>query len=453
MRVPARVYASEKMLDDILSDKALEQAVNVATLPGIQRYSLVMPDVHWGYGAPVGAVFATDFPNGVISPGAVGYDVNCGIRLLASEKTFVEIEPHLDDLATAIYKEVPSGVGRSGRLVLKGKDLDLVLKQGARRLVEMGYGEKEDLEFLESQGELEQADPAMVSEHAKKRGHDQLGTMGAGNHFVEVERIDEIYDEEAAKALGLFNDQVTVLIHSGSRGMGHQIATDYIREMLGAMLRYGISLPDNQLAAAPLAKPEGERYFKAMCAAANFAWSNRQMITWEVRKAWKDVFGANGGGLRIVYDVAHNIAKKETYSGKEVIVHRKGATRAFGPGNAEITERYRAVGQPVLIPGSMGTASFVLVGTERVMEETFGSSCHGAGRRLSRHAAKRQVQGKALKEKLESEGIRVRAGSWSGLAEEAPVAYKDISMVVDVVANAGIAKKVARLRPIAVIKG
>ncbi len=453
MRVPARVYASETMLDDILADKALEQAANVATLPGIQRYSLVMPDVHWGYGAPVGAVFATEVPNGVISPGSVGYDINCGVRLLASEKKFGEVRPHLGDLASAIYSEVPSGVGRSGRLKLNDRELDQVLHRGAKRMVELGYGESEDLEFQEAGGNLEDAQSGQVSSHAKNRGRDQLGTMGAGNHFVEVGRVERVFDEAAAQALGLVPQQVTILIHTGSRGLGHQVATDHIREMLRAIPKYGITLPDPQLAAVPLAKPEGRSYFAAMAAAANFAWANRQMITAEVREAWKKVLGASAGELRVVYDVAHNIAKRETYGGKDMLVHRKGATRAFGAGHPEVPERYRAIGQPVLIPGSMGTASYVLVGTNRAIEETFGSTCHGAGRRLSRTAARKKVRGSALKAELEQRGIAVRAGSFSGLAEEAPLAYRDVDAVVEVVDAAQIAKRVARLVPSAVIKG
>ncbi|MBI3305500.1 RtcB family protein [Candidatus Parcubacteria bacterium] len=453
MRVPARVYASEKMLDDILTDKALEQAVNVTTLPGIQKYSLAMPDIHWGYGFPVGGIAATEYPDGVISPGGIGFDINCGVRLLASGKTFGEMQAYLEDLASAIYSEVPSGVGRSGRLTLKDPELDRVLAEGARRMVELGYGEPEDLQFQEAGGRLEHADPEQVSPHAKNRGRDQLGTMGAGNHFVEVERVDRIYDEASAQALGLWPGQVTTLIHTGSRGLGHQIATDFIKTMLRKMREYGIELPDPQLAAVPLSKPEGGRYFAAMAAAANFAWANRQLITWQVRKAWQNVLGVGGGRLRVVYDVAHNIAKRETYDGKDVLVHRKGATRAFGPGHPEVPDAYRTVGQPVLIPGSMGTASYVLVGTTRTMIETFGSTCHGAGRRMSRTAAKRQVRGPELRDALAKQGIAVRAGSLSGLAEEAPIAYKDVDAVVEVVDAAGIAKRVARLVPVAVIKG
>ena len=453
MRVPARIYASEKMLGEILRDRSIEQLINVATMPGIYKYALAMPDAHEGYGFPVGGVSAMDVKEGLISPGGIGYDINCGVRLLRSQLSFQDIKPKLEYLGQAIYKEVPSGVGRGGRLKLKNPELDRVLKSGAQELVKSGYGKPEDLLHLESGGALEGADPSLVSDHAKNRGQDQLGTMGAGNHFVEVGRVDEIFDDEAAKALGLFKDQVTVLIHTGSRGLGHQIATDYIRLMMKAMSKYGIKLPDRELAAAPFGSKEGQDYFKAMQCGANFAWSNRQLITWEVRKAWQDVFGASGQELDVVYDVAHNIAKLEEYDGKKLVIHRKGATRAFPKGNPELAEDYRQIGQPVLIPGSMGTASYVLIGDEGSMKESFGSTCHGAGRRMSRTQAKKQVRGQELKQKLESEGIVINAGSWSGLAEEAPLAYKDVESVVDVVHSVGLAKKVARLKPVAVIKG
>lgn len=478
LRVPVRIYVTEKMLDEILGDKTIEQAINVATLPGIQRASLVMPDGHEGYGFPIGGVAAMKYPEGVISPGGIGFDINCGVRLLRSEKTYAEIKPQLENLGTAIFQEVPSGVGRGGRLKLPDRELDEIFLGGAEAMVKMGYGEKNDPEYLEARGRLEDANPEMVSKTARSRGRDQLGTMGAGNHFVEVQRVDEIFDEEAAQALGLFKDQVTVMIHTGSRGLGHQVATDYIRIMDRAMPKYGIELPDRELACAPFSSPEGQDYFGAMAAAANFAWANRQLITWEVRKAWSQVLGVSGQVLDIVYDVSHNMAKIERYALSrspttnhksqtnsksqiqnpkpepvDLIVHRKGSTRAFGPGHPEIHEAYRAIGQPVLIPGSMGTASYVLVGTNQAMEETFGSSCHGAGRRLSRHAAKHRVQGATLREQLEKQGIVIRAGSMSGLAEEAPVAYKDVEDVVEVVHRAGIAKRVARLKPLAVVKG
>ena len=445
MRVPARVYASEKMLEEIFRDRSLEQLVNVTTLPGIEKYALAMPDAHEGYGFPVGGVAAFDPEDGgIISPGGIGYDINCGVRLLRSERTLKDITPELEDLAHALYREIPSGVGKGGRLNLKGSDLDRVLEGGAARMVEMGYGESADLLQSESEGRLPDADASLVSEAAKARGKDQLGTMGAGNHFVEVGVVDEIFDAAEAARLGLKEGQITVLIHTGSRGLGHQIATDYIRLMMQAMPKYGITLPDRELACAPFSSPEGQDYWRAMSAGANFAWANRQLITWEVRKAWNDVLGREPGELAMVYDVAHNIAKIEEYSvngGKQkLVVHRKGATRSFP-------------GQPVLIPGSMGTASYLLVGQEGAMRESFGSSCHGAGRRMSRTEAKRRVSGDALKEELKARGIAIVAGSLPGLAEEAPQAYKDVEEVVSVVHGAGIAKKVARLRPVAVVKG
>lgn len=439
MRVPARLYTTEKMLTEILRDKSLEQLVNVATLSGIQKYALAMPDAHEGYGFPVGGVAAFDTKNGIISPGGIGYDINCGVRLLKSEKLFKEIRPWLKELGSAIYKEVPSGVGRGGRLDLKSKDLDRVLASGAHEMVELGYGSKNDLEQLESGGRLN-GDPRTISVTAKNRGRDQLGTMGAGNHFVEVDVVDTIFHKQEAQKIGIFKDQVTVLIHTGSRGLGHQIATDYIQNMIQVMPKYEIELSDRELACTPFDSPEGQNYFSAMSCGANFAWANRQLITWEIRKAWKDILGETGGKLEIVYDVAHNIAKIETYNQREVVVHRKGATRAFP-------------GQPVLIPGSMGTYSYVLIGQERSLEESFGSSCHGAGRRMSRTKAKHSIRGSELKKELEEKGIVINSGSMSGLAEEAPVAYKDINEVVEIVNGAGIAKKVARLRPVAVIKG
>lgn len=443
MKVPARVFASEKILRDSLRDSSMEQLVNTATLLGVQKYVLAMPDMHEGYGAPIGGVFATEYPNGIISPGSIGYDINCGIRVLKSGKTFEEVKPHLEKLADEINKEVISGVGKGGWLKLNNVDLDQILIKGARGMIEKDYGEIEDLKFIESEGELETADPSKVSFHAKDRGRDQLGTMGAGNHFIEVERVDEIFDEQAAKTLGLFENQILIQIHTGSRGLGHQIATDYIKIMLKVMSKYGISLPDRELAGAPFNSKQGQDYFKAMSCGANFAWANRQLITWEVRKAWQTIFGRNEV-LKIIYDVAHNLAKIEDHQIdggiKKVIVHRKGATRAFP-------------GQPVLIPGSMGTASYILIGREKAMEESFGSSCHGAGRIMSRHAALRQVKGEELKKELEAKGIAVRGGSWKGLAEEASIAYKDVDSVVDVVDKVGIAKKVARLKPVAVIKG
>lgn len=444
MRVPARVYASEELLQEILRDRSLEQLVNVATLPGICGYALAMPDIHEGYGFPVGGVAAFDAEEGIISPGGIGYDINCGVRLLKSKKSYAEVEPYLAHLSDEIYREVPSGVGKGGWLRLQGREFKSVLEKGAEQIVQMGYGDEKDLLGIESRGVLDNASADLVSKEALSRGRSQLGTMGAGNHFVEVGRVEKILDEKEAEKLGLFKDQVTILIHTGSRGLGHQVATDYIRLMVRTMPRYNIELPDRELACAPFKSKEGQDYFRTMCAAANFAWANRQLITWEVRKAWGKVFGNEASELEIVYDVAHNIAKRERYlfDGKdtETVVHRKGATRAFP-------------GQPVLIPGSMGTFSYVLVGKEESLLQSFGSTCHGAGRRMSRTQAKRQIRGEDLKNDLEKKGVHVNAGSLSGIAEEAPEAYKDVNQVVDVVEQAGIAKKVARLKPIAVVKG
>lgn len=457
MRVPARVFASEKLLDDIFKDQTLDQLVNTATLPGVQRCALVMPDAHEGYGAPIGSVFATDVENGIISPGSVGYDLNCGVRLIKTPVTYSEIKDKIPDLATQLYNEIPSGVGKGGRLKLSNKELDNILLKGVDAMIELGYATKDDKEHCESLGRLKEADPSFVSNTAKARGRDQLGTIGAGNHFVEVQRVDEIFDDQAAAAMGLSQNQVTIMVHCGSRGLGHQNATDYIRAMISAMPKYGISLPDPELACTPFNSKEGQNYWKSMAAVANFAWANRQFITWEIREAWRKTFGSQlsnvNGQLLLVYDVAHNLAKLETHNGKELVVHRKGATRAFPPEHPETPDLYKKVGQPVLIPGSMGTASYVLVGQQGAMELSFGSSCHGAGRVMSRTKAKRQVRGSILRDELEKQGIAVRSGSISGLAEEAPIAYKDVEKVVDVVHGVGLAKKVARLKPVAVIKG
>lgn len=441
MRVPARVFASQNLLDEVFRDRSLEQLVNVTTLPGIQKYALVMPDVHEGYGFPIGGVAATLYPDGVISPGGIGYDINCGVRLLKSTLTKDVLEHHQGLLARKLFEEVPSGVGHGGRLKLDFAKLDEVLKLGASWIIGQGYGDVDDLQHMESKGCLENANPMNVSQHAKERGKDQLGTLGAGNHFVEVDVVEEIFDVQIAQTFGLSQNQIVVLIHTGSRGLGHQIATDYIRIMLNSLPSYNITLPDRELACSPLSSIEGTNYFNAMTSAANFAWANRQLISWEVRKVFKEMFSEN---LNLLYDVAHNIAKIEEHQidgkVKKVIVHRKGATRAFD-------------GQPVIIPGSMGTSSYVLVGTSQSMLESFGSVCHGAGRTMSRHEAKKQVLGKQLKIDLEKMGIFIQVGSISGLAEEAPLAYKDIHDVVDVVDKAGIAKKVAKLKPIVVIKG
>lgn len=457
MRVSAQVLASEVILDDIIEDRSLNQLVNVATLPGIQKASMVMPDVHEGYGFPIGGVAATIFPDGVISPGGIGYDINCGVRLLLSNLHIEDLKVHREKLSKELFAQIPSGMGKGGQIKLSQLQIDSVLMKGAEWAVEHGYGQWDDLKYMESHGRLQEADSTCVSDMAKKRGSDQLGTIGSGNHFVEVDYVDEIFDMRIAESFNLKKNQVVVLIHTGSRGLGHQVATDYIRIMVNSMSDYGIKLPDRELACVPFNSVQGQRYFKAMCAAANFAWCNREVISWEVRKAWTNVFGDSGGDLKLLYDVAHNIAKIENYLidgiDKKVIVHRKGATRAFGPGFTELPEPYRDVGQPVIIPGSMGTCSYVLAGTEKSKDITFGSCCHGAGRRLSRTAAKRLVNAPVLKEELREKGIYVEAGSFKGIAEEAPTAYKDVNLVVETVQLSGIAKKIAKLRPVAVIKG
>ena len=454
MRVPARVYISKKMLEELEED-AIRQVINVATLPGIVKYSLAMPDIHSGYGFAIGGVAGTRFPDGVISPGGIGYDQNCGCRLLLSEHSEKEIRPYLDKLATEIQKEVPSGLGRGRQIKLSVEQIDKILEGGAKRLVEQGYGEKEDAENCESGGRLEWADVRTVSNHAKNRGRDQVGTLGSGNHFCQLDKVEEIFDEEVAKVFGLFKDQVVVFIHTGSRGLGHQNCTDYLKVMMQIMPKYGIKLPDRELACVPFDSSDGQRFFKAMCAGANYAWANRQMITHYVRKAWKIILGERAN-LRLLYDVAHNIAKIEEHAvdgeKMKLIVHRKGATRAFPPGHPEIPGKYQETGQPILIPGTMGTASYVLAGTKDC-EQAFYSTTHGAGRTMSRHAAMRRVSGQEVVKSLESKGIIVKCQSYRGIAEEAPMAYKNIDDVVEVVHNAGLSKKVAKLVPLAVIKG
>jgi tRNA-splicing ligase RtcB len=456
MRVPARVYVSEKMLEQVFKDESLTQLVNTTTLPGLVKYALAMPDMHEGYGFCIGGVAASKMPEGVISPGGVGFDINCGIRVLTSGLSLEEVKPHLVNLASQIQRDVPSGVGRGGRFKLDRKSMDRVLEKGVRAIIEKGFGQEEDQERCEARGCLEEARAEAVSDRAKKRGSDQLGTLGSGNHFLEIQKVAEIYDQEIAKKFGLEENQITVMIHSGSRGLGHQVCTDYVRIMNSKISSWGIKLPDRELACAPLNSKEGKDYFAAMAASANFAWANRQMIMDLVRKAWQRILGEDKD-LNLIYDVAHNIAKKETHliDKKEMllVVHRKGATRAFPPGHPELPNIYQETGQPVLIPGSMGTASYILVGTEQGMEEAFGSVCHGSGRRLSRKKAKKEVWGADLKKELEERGIIVRCASTAGLAEEAPQAYKNIDEVVEVVSQAGLARKVARLVPLAVVKG
>jgi tRNA-splicing ligase RtcB len=459
MRVPARIYASPALLEKALTDKSLIQLVNATTLPGIVGYAIAMPDVHQGYGFPVGGVAATRLPHGVISPGAIGYDINCGVRLLATGLDVSELAPYLDDVATALYQNCPSGVGKGGRFRLSHSELDELLADGASWCLKKGLATQDDLIHTEESGRLKGANPDKVSKRAKDRGRDQVGTLGAGNHFLEIDEVVTIFDAEAADAYGLRLGQAVVLIHCGSRGLGHQVCTDYVREFQKALPKYGIQLPDRELVCAPLDSPEGQAYSAAMQAAANFAFANRQTLAALVRESFQQVLAGTGLPFDLfqVYDVAHNIGKIEWHEidGQrvQVCVHRKGATRAFAPGDPEIPLDYQDVGQPVLVPGSMGTASYVLAGTRGAMAQTFGSTCHGAGRNLSRTAAKKQVRGEELKQQLTQKGIAVRAGSMRGLAEEAPIAYKQVEDVIEVVEGAGIARAVARLEPVAVIKG
>jgi len=457
MRVSARVFLSEEMLDAVLDDKSLEQLVNVTTLPGIKKHAFAMPDIHQGYGFPIGGLAATAIhEGGVISPGGIGYDINCGVRLLVTSLYASEITPYLENLATALYHQVPSGVGQGGKIDLSMGELDKILKHGAAHAVAMGYGNESDLEYCEERGCLRNADPSLISDRAKKRGLDQLGTLGSGNHFLEVQRVSEIFDEKVAQTFGLELDRIVVMIHCGSRGLGHQTCTDYVRLMMNKMSGWGIQLPDRELACAPFTSPEGQEYFMAMAAAANFAWANRHVIAHHVREAFKTVIG-DSVVINTLYDVSHNIGKLERHTidgaPMELLVHRKGATRAFGPGRKELPAKYHAVGQPVLIPGTMGTSSYVMVGASEGMEKAFGTSCHGAGRKLSRTKAKEMVRGSELRDLLESKGIIIRCDSNAGLAEEAPLAYKDVDNVVNVVHGAALAYKVACCKPLAVVKG
>jgi tRNA-splicing ligase RtcB (3'-phosphate/5'-hydroxy nucleic acid ligase) len=452
MRVPGRVFADTELLEAIGADGSLDQLRNVATLPGVVDAVLAMPDVHQGYGFPVGGVAATALPDGVVSPGGVGFDINCGVRLLAAPLASDELGPRREALVHEISRAVPAGTGRGSGFKLSEGQLEQVLAEGPRAL--RGIGTVDDVDLTESGGRLDGADPAAVSERARQRGLDQLGTLGSGNHFLEVQRVDRLHDRAVAEAFGLSDGQVTVLIHSGSRGLGHQVCTDFVKRFQGALGRHRIELPDRQLACAPASSPEGRSYLAAMAAAANFAWANRHLIAHRIREALGRVLGAEAAaGVRQVYDVAHNVAKIEPYGGRDLCVHRKGATRAFPPGSSEIPARYREAGQPVFIPGSMGTASYVLAGRPGAMERSFGTVCHGAGRSLSRTAARKRIHGGELRRQLEEQGITVRSPSNRGLAEEAPFAYKEVEKVVGVVERAGLAVRVARLRPIGVVKG
>ena len=459
MRVPVRLYASRELLQAIGGDASLEQAVNATTLPGVVGQVLVMPDVHQGYGFPIGGVAATELPSGVISPGAIGYDINCGVRLLASSVELGETEGAMNDLASALDAACPSGVGKGGHLRLDHRELEQACREGGEWARKEGWGTESDVARTEEGGYLEGADFSRVSHRARERGRPQMGTLGAGNHFIEVEVVDEIFDDQAARVMGLSEGCLTLMIHCGSRGFGHQICTDYVKSFQKAVRRYEIELPDRELVCAPLDSPEGEAYEAAMRCAANYAFANRQVLAHYARGAFAETLSGRAQNVHLhqVYDIAHNMGKTEEHEidGKKrkVCVHRKGATRAFGPGFEGLPPEYRAIGQPVLVPGSMGTASWVLVGTAKSMECSLGSCCHGAGRTMSRRKAKRSINGSELRRELEARGIKVRAGSMPGLAEEAPDAYKDVDAVVEAVTGAGIARKVARLRPVAVVKG
>jgi tRNA-splicing ligase RtcB len=459
MRVPVRIFSTREMLEQCVEDRSLEQAVNSATLPGLVGRVTIMPDMHQGYGFPIGGVAASAYPHGVISPGAIGYDINCGVRLLASTIEANAALPNLDELAVRLNQLCPSGVGSKGMFDLSQPELEHVLVEGSQWTLKKGYANETDLRRTEENGVMAGADPSKVSERAKKRGKSQLGSLGAGNHFIEVDVVDEIFDQKSAAVMGIYHGMLVVQIHCGSRGLGHQICTDYVQDFQLAILRYGIKLPDRELVCAPLDSQEGSNYMAAMHAAANFAFANRQMLAHATRQVFQEVFSGEfkNWHLNQVYDIAHNMGKTEMHEvdGQitKVCVHRKGATRAFGPGNPGIPAEYQEIGQPVLVPGSMGTASWVLAGTQTSMERSFGSCCHGAGRVMSRSQAKKNFHGNRLRSELEKHGIHVQAGSMPGLAEEAPQAYKDVDMVVETVTKVEIARKVARLVPVVVIKG
>lgn len=458
MRVRGIIYV-DAVLEQALEAQAIAQVANVATLPGIVSASMAMPDIHTGYGFVIGGVAAFDLKEGIISPGGVGYDINCGVRLLRSNLKRWEVAPRIKDLIEVLYNEIPAGVGSKGRIRLSHDEERKLLLHGAKWAVEQGYGDASDLEKIESGGFIEGADPSLISQKAYERGRAQQGTLGSGNHFLELQYVDEIYDNEIATSFGLFKDQFTVMIHTGSRGFGHQVCTDFLEVMEKAVLEYRIELPDKELACAPFESPPAQEYLSAMKAAANYAWANRQCIMHWTKQALLTSLNMSPRelGMSLVYDVAHNIAKVEEHTvegkKKKLIVHRKGATRAFPPGHPELPDVYKKTGQPVLIPGDMGRASYVLSGTEKAMQMTFGSTCHGAGRVMSRHQAIRQAKGRSIRRELEDRGIFVRSSGRETLAEEMPEAYKDISDVVDVVHNAGISKRVARLRPMGVVKG
>ena len=461
MRVPGRIYSSQSLLEHPGMDSAIQQVANVATLPGIVDFSMAMPDIHWGYGFPIGGVaaFRTESNGngmGVISPGGVGFDINCGVRLLRTDLVEQDIRSKQKELIDELYNEVPAGLGSKGKITLSDREIDSVLSIGAKWAVDEGYLWESDLDVLEENGCIENSSPENVSHYARKRGRKQVGSLGSGNHFLEVQKVDEVFDEEAAKAFGLFEGQAVVMMHTGSRGCGHQVCQDHLDCALRASKREGIDLPDKQLAAAPLDTKEAQEYLGAMSSAANFAWANRSLISYATRRAFSNVFGGDGKslGMDTVYDVSHNIAKIEKHSGEDLCVHRKGATRAFGPGSLDIPSKYRSFGQPVIVPGDMGTSSYVLSGTSGAMAKTFGSTCHGAGRAMGRKAAFKKFDSKDLVKRLwEKERIYVRARSPRVVSEEAPGAYKNVSDVVDVCHASGIANKVVRLKPMGVVKG
>jgi tRNA-splicing ligase RtcB len=460
MRVPGLIYASREMLESICDEQTPDQVANVAFLPGIVSHSLAMPDIHWGYGFPIGGVAAMDTQNGVISPGGVGYDINCGVRLLRTSLSEAEVRPRISQLINELFHNVPSGLGSEGKIKVSQKEMNRLMVEGARWAVKRGLGAEEDLDVTEEGGCLSGADPSKISDRAVKRGMPQAGTLGSGNHFLEIQVVKEIFDSHIASIMGIDEiGQILVLIHTGSRGFGHQVCTDHLRVMEGAVSKYGLKLPDRQLACAPIESPEGKDYLAAMACAANYAWVNRQCIAHWARESFSRVFSKSPQalGMKQVYDVAHNIAKIEehTIDGRrlKVCVHRKGATRAFPAGHKDTPICYKDVGQPVLVPGDMGRCSFIAVGTQKAMAETFGSTCHGAGRMLSRSAAKRSMKGQDVLQELEGRGITVKAGSLPSLAEEASQAYKDVTEVIDVVHKAGISSKVAMAIPVGVIKG
>ncbi len=460
MRVDGIIYASDKLIEQIKKDNALQQVANVATLPGIVKYSLAMPDIHWGYGAPIGGVAAFDIErDGIISPGQIGYDINCGVRLMKTNLFEKDIKPKQKDLTYALYNNIPAGVGSKGEIKVSHHEERQILIKGAKWALSKGYATEDDIEHTEEKGAIEGADPDAVSDRAYERGTSQSGTLGSGNHFVEVQAVSDIYDEEAAKIFGLEKGQITVMIHSGSRGFGYQVCDDYAKGMVKTLSKFGINVPDRQLACAPLKSEEGQRYFNAMKCAANYAWNNRQCLMHLVRLTFERIFNKSWQalGMYLIYDVAHNIAKieKHVVDGKKitVCVHRKGATRAFGPGSPDIPAVYKNIGQPIIIPGDMGRSSYLLVGTQKAMDETFASTAHGAGRCLSRTEAIRRCDVNQLRKELEEKGIVVMAAGRGTIAEEAPMAYKDIGEVVEAVHSAGISKRVCRMKPLCVLKG